>query len=129
MPFHIPIPPSYDLPTISERIIARHRQAEDVLRQIERSSDDLPFGTPITRILNHYHFATVESTEAFFRVYLALRHGAEVDNEMIATYIVNTINCLVPDYLDDQHKNDRAFDRIFLDLLRRIQLNSEANKP
>jgi hypothetical protein len=125
----IPIPPTNDLPTLRDRIVVRHPQAEDALKQIELFTNDLPFGTPINRILNDYHFASVASVANFFRVYLGLRHGEAINNDIITTYLVNTINRLPVEYVNDSGTNQRAFQQIFDTLLVRINSNSAAHRP
>lgn len=129
MAFHIPFPPSDALPTRNQRIIRAYPQAQSAINTIERTSKDLPYGTPISSVLANYHFLNAQSVFDFFSPYLIRKFGAVSDEAMIYEYMRNTINCLPDGAINNEEGRRTAFALICEEISREIYANSMDGVP
>jgi hypothetical protein len=113
----------------AERIAQDYPQAVGALKAIQDSASDLPFGTPVGRILGDYHFPTETAVRDFFRVYLSRHPNDPVDEAHVQDHLINTINCQQRGIPDDKYRNHRTFMSIFDELHRQIEANAVENVP
>jgi hypothetical protein len=113
----------------AERIARDYPQAAGAIKAIQDSASDLPFGTPIDRVLGNYHFPSENSVRDFFRVYLSRHPHDPVDDTLVREHLINTINCQRRGIPDDKYRNYSTFMNIFEEFQRQIDKNSAENVP
>lgn len=129
MSYFIPSPAERDALSRSSRILNDAPQAASVLGAIDDAADDLSFGSPVSAILNDYHFPSESEVKDFFRVYLAQNRNAPTDEATLRYHLVNTINLRQAGIPDSEDGTRRTFEGIFEELNRQIEANAVENIP
>jgi len=129
MPYFIPSPAERDALSRSSRILHDTPQAASVLRMIDDAAEDLSFGSPVSAILNDYHFPAESEVKDFFRVYLAQSRNVPPDEANLRHHLVNTINRRPAGIPDSEDGTRRTFQGIFEELNRQIEANAIENIP